>query len=155
MTPMVFTAIIRPMTEPAHTSERPVHIVPPCLEELRELYRDDHLVMVDKPAGLLSVPGRHADNHDSALSRLQAIEPESRAVHRLDMSTSGVMVFALNAESHRHLSRQFQDRLVTKAIPPKCGACLKHRPVRLICLCAVTGLIVHGKWLIIFRESQL
>ncbi|MET4692887.1 pseudouridine synthase [Endozoicomonas lisbonensis] len=102
------------MTESAQTSERPVHIVPPCHEELRELYRDDHLVVVDKPAGLLSVPGRHPANFDSALSRLQAINPESRVVHRLDMSTSGVMVFALQADSHRALSRQFQDRLVSK-----------------------------------------
>ena len=102
------------MTESAQTSERPVHIVPPCHEKLRELYRDEHLVVVDKPAGLLSVPGRHPDNYDSALSRLQEIEPETRGVHRLDMSTSGVMVFALHADSHRNLSRQFQDRLVSK-----------------------------------------
>ena len=102
------------MTESAFTSERPVHIVPPCHDELRELYRDEYLVVVDKPAGLLSVPGRHPDNYDSALSRLQAINPESRVVHRLDMSTSGVMVFALQADSHRNLSRQFQDRLVSK-----------------------------------------
>ena len=101
----------QPVQQPVH---RPVHIVPPCHEELRELYRDDHLVVVDKPAGLLSVPGRHPANFDSALSRLQAINPESRVVHRLDMSTSGVMVFALQADSHRALSRQFQDRLVSK-----------------------------------------
>ena len=102
------------MTESAQTSERPVHIVPTCHDELRELFRDAHLVVVDKPAGLLSVPGRHPANFDSALSRLQAINPESRVVHRLDMSTSGVMVFALHADSHRALSRQFQDRLVSK-----------------------------------------
>ena len=106
------------MTESAQISEcpahRPVHIVPTCHEALRELYRDDYLVVVDKPAGLLSVPGRHPANFDSALSRLQTINPESRVVHRLDMSTSGVMVFALQADSHRALSRQFQDRLVSK-----------------------------------------
>ena len=71
-------------------------------------------VVVDKPAGLLSVPGRHPDNYDSALARLQEIEPETKVVHRLDMSTSGVMVFALHADSHRNLSRQFQDRQVSK-----------------------------------------
>ena len=102
------------MTESAQTFERPVHIVPPCHEELQELYRDDYLVVVDKPVGLLSVPGRHPDNNDSALSRLQKIVPETNVVHRLDMSTSGVMVFALQADSHRNLSRQFQDRLVSK-----------------------------------------
>ncbi|MRI32741.1 RNA pseudouridine synthase [Endozoicomonas sp. OPT23] len=89
-------------------------IVPPCPEELAELYRDDQIVVVSKPSGLLSVPGRPPNDSDSALGRLQAINPESRVVHRLDMSTSGLMVFALNADSHRHLSRQFQDRKVKK-----------------------------------------
>ena len=89
-------------------------IVPPCTEELTELYRDTQIVVVNKPAGLLSVPGRPPNDRDSALGRLQQINPESRVVHRLDMSTSGLMVFALDAESHRNLSRQFQDRKVKK-----------------------------------------
>ena len=89
-------------------------IVPPCREELTELYRDNQIVVVVKPAGLLSVPGKPPNDADSALGRLQKIEPETRVVHRLDMSTSGIMVFALNADSHRHLSRQFQDRKVSK-----------------------------------------
>lgn len=90
------------------------YIVPPCHEELTELFRDDEIVVVVKPAGLLSVPGRPPNDQDSALARLQTIEPETRVVHRLDMSTSGIMVFGLNADSHRHLSRQFQDREVSK-----------------------------------------
>ena len=89
-------------------------IVPPCREALTELYRDDHIVVVVKPAGLLSVPGKPPNDQDSALGRLQKIEPETRVVHRLDMSTSGLMVFGLHADSHRHLSRQFQDRKVDK-----------------------------------------
>ncbi len=90
------------------------YIVPPCQEPLREIFRDDQIVVVEKPAGLLSVPGRHEANQDSVLSRLQQIEPEARIVHRLDMVTSGLMVLGLNADSHRHLSRQFQDRKVSK-----------------------------------------
>ncbi|WP_263080883.1 pseudouridine synthase [Endozoicomonas sp. Mp262] len=89
-------------------------IVPPCREPLTEHFRDSHIVVVDKPAGLLSVPGRPPNDKDSVLGRLQAIEPETRVVHRLDMSTSGLMVFGLHAESHRILSRQFQDRKVSK-----------------------------------------
>ncbi|MGI9277123.1 MAG: RNA pseudouridine synthase, partial [Endozoicomonas sp.] len=58
------------------------YIVPPCEEELKELYRDDDLVVVDKPSGLLSVPGRPPNDRDSALGRLQKIEPETRVVHR-------------------------------------------------------------------------
>ncbi|KEQ17585.1 pseudouridine synthase [Endozoicomonas numazuensis] len=89
-------------------------IVPPCQDPLTELYRDSDLVVVEKPAGLLSVPGRPPNDKDSAHARLLAIEPETRVVHRLDMSTSGLMVFGLNADSHRELSRQFQDREVEK-----------------------------------------
>ncbi|USE37092.1 pseudouridine synthase [Endozoicomonas sp. SCSIO W0465] len=90
-------------------------IVPFCNEPLTELYRDECIVVVNKPAGLLSVPGKPPNHEDSALSRLQKINPETRVVHRLDMSTSGLMVFALDADSHRALSRQFQNRTVTKA----------------------------------------
>ncbi|MGY0215973.1 pseudouridine synthase [Endozoicomonadaceae bacterium StTr2] len=89
-------------------------IAPPCHEPLQEIYRDNHIVVVNKPAGLLSVPGRHEANRDSVLSRLQQIELETRVVHRLDMATSGLMILGLNADSHRHLSRQFQDRKVSK-----------------------------------------
>ena len=89
-------------------------IVPPCREELAELYRDECIVVVNKPAGLLSVPGKPPNDRDSALGRLQQINQETRVVHRLDMSTSGLMVFGLSADSHRHLSRQFQDRKVSK-----------------------------------------
>ncbi|WP_299733444.1 pseudouridine synthase [uncultured Endozoicomonas sp.] len=91
-----------------------VYIVPDCHEPLTELYRDDHIVVVNKPSGLLSVPGKPPNDRDSALSRLQKINPETRVVHRLDMSTSGLMVFALNIESHRALSIQFQNREVEK-----------------------------------------
>ncbi len=90
------------------------YIVPPCRELLKEHFRDSHLVVVDKPTGLLSVPGRPPNDRDSALGRLQALNPETRVVHRLDMSTSGLMVFALHADSHRALSRQFQDRKIIK-----------------------------------------
>ncbi|WP_419832238.1 pseudouridine synthase [Endozoicomonas atrinae] len=89
-------------------------IVPCCNEPLTELYRDECIVVVNKPAGLLSVPGKPPNHEDSALSRLQKINPETRVVHRLDMSTSGLMVFGLDADSHRALSRQFQDRTVAK-----------------------------------------
>lgn len=89
-------------------------IVPPCREPLTEIYRDAHIVVISKPAGLLSVPGKPPNDQDSALGRLQKIEPETRVVHRLDMATSGLMVFGLDADSHRSLSRQFQDRKVSK-----------------------------------------
>src|SRR5690606_34602489 len=72
------------------------------------------LLLVNKPSGLLSVPGRHPRNRDCLISRLQAQWPEALIVHRLDMDTSGIMVIALNKEVHANLSRQFQQRQVTK-----------------------------------------
>lgn len=81
------------------------------------LYADDWLVAVDKPAGLLSVPGRYGNRQDSVLSRLQLALPDGenlRSVHRLDQATSGVLVLARTAESHRHLSQQFAQRRVDK-----------------------------------------
>lgn len=89
-------------------------IVPLCVAPLVELYRDDQIVVVNKPAGLLSVPGKPPNHQDSALSRLMAVESQTRVVHRLDMSTSGLMVFALDANSHRALNQQFQNRTVNK-----------------------------------------
>lgn len=79
------------------------------------LYADECIVVVNKPADLLSVPGRGADNQDCVLSRLQITYPTIRIVHRLDCATSGLMVLALDADSHRELSRQFHDRETQKA----------------------------------------
>lgn len=77
-----------------------------------ELYRDNHIMV--KPACLLSVPGKPPNHLDSALSRPFAINPETRVIHRLDTFTSGLMIFALTANSQRALNRQFQDRTVSK-----------------------------------------
>jgi tRNA pseudouridine32 synthase/23S rRNA pseudouridine746 synthase len=95
------------------TSKQP-YIVPYCHEAVEILYADDTLLFVNKPSTLLSVPGRHPDNKDCLISRIQQDYPSARIVHRLDMDTSGVMVLALNAESHRHLSLQFEQRKTRK-----------------------------------------
>ena len=81
---------------------------------MRILLHDRHLVVVDKPAGLLSVPGIGPEKADCLVARLQATAPGARIVHRLDFDTSGVIVLALDADTHRELSRQFQDREVRK-----------------------------------------
>ncbi len=81
------------------------------------VYQDDHIVVVNKPSGLLSIPGRGADKIDSVTTRLRMMFPDCIAqpsVHRLDMDTSGLMVLALDAVSHRCISKQFQDREVRK-----------------------------------------
>jgi tRNA pseudouridine32 synthase/23S rRNA pseudouridine746 synthase len=78
------------------------------------LYIDYHMLVAEKPAGLLSVPGRLPENKDCLITRLQADYPDALTVHRLDMATSGLMVFARGAEAHRTLSKAFADRQVSK-----------------------------------------
>ncbi len=81
------------------------------------VHTDPSFVVVDKPGGLLSVPGRGPENQDCVVSRIKTIFAEcidQPAVHRLDMYTSGLMVLALTTETHRTLSRQFEQRLVEK-----------------------------------------
>jgi len=81
------------------------------------IYQDEDIVIVNKPGGLLSVPGRGPDKQDCVSRRLQDHFPlmiEQPAVHRLDMYTSGLMVFAITKEAHRDISIQFEKRLVHK-----------------------------------------
>lgn len=79
-----------------------------------EVYRDAHLLVVNKPAGLLSVPGKGPELADCLRSRLELAMPEVRLVHRLDRDTSGLMVFARDLDTQRQLSRQFELRQVEK-----------------------------------------
>jgi tRNA pseudouridine32 synthase/23S rRNA pseudouridine746 synthase len=78
------------------------------------LFEDEHLVVLNKPGGLLSVPGRGADKQDCVLTRLQQTHPSALVVHRLDMATSGLMVFALDSDTQRTLSMLFAARSVHK-----------------------------------------
>lgn len=78
------------------------------------LYADAALLVVHKPAGLLSVPGRGEDKQDCLIARLLPEYPDVRIVHRLDHDTSGLLVVARDAETHRELSRQFHDREIVK-----------------------------------------
>jgi tRNA pseudouridine32 synthase / 23S rRNA pseudouridine746 synthase len=85
--------------------------------DLPILYEDDWLIAIDKPAGLLSVPGRYLHIQDSALSRLRHTYPNGGnliAIHRLDQDTSGILLLARDLETYRNLSHQFQARQVKK-----------------------------------------
>ncbi|MGV6807072.1 MAG: pseudouridine synthase [bacterium] len=101
------------MTSPS-TDQQDVYIVPHCAEQPAIVYADDDVLLVSKPAMLLSVPGKHPLNKDCLITRLQTEWPTATIVHRLDLDTSGIMVVALNANAHRNLSRQFQERRVEK-----------------------------------------
>ena len=78
------------------------------------LHEDHELLFVDKPAGLLSVPGKGEHLADCLLTRVQAAFPTALLVHRLDRDTSGVMVFALTPHAQRHLGLQFENRQTKK-----------------------------------------
>jgi tRNA pseudouridine32 synthase/23S rRNA pseudouridine746 synthase len=77
-------------------------------------YKDYLLVVLDKPSGLLAVPGRGPDLQDCQSARVQAVIPAALVVHRLDRDTSGLMVMALTPQAQRDLSRQFAERTVEK-----------------------------------------
>lgn len=102
--------------EPALLAANPIEV----------LYVDDFLIVLNKPPGLLSVPGRGADKQDCLSLRVQAHYPDALVVHRLDMSTSGLIVMARGAAMQRALSTAFSERAVRKryeaiasgAIPP-------------------------------------
>ncbi|UWQ22354.1 RluA family pseudouridine synthase [Jannaschia sp. W003] len=78
------------------------------------VHEDAHVLVVDKPHGLLSVPGRGEHLADCLVSRLQTIRPEVLLCHRLDRDTSGIMVFALTKEAQRRLGRAFETRRIAK-----------------------------------------
>ena len=82
--------------------------------DLDIIYQDASLIVVNKPAGLLAVPGRGADKQDCLASRVQAEFPDALVVHRLDMATSGLLLFARGAEMQRRLSHLFREREVQK-----------------------------------------
>lgn len=87
----------------------------PTAEQPRLIHDDDQILVVDKPAGLLSVPGRGEDRADCLIARLRTAFPTVLLVHRLDLDTSGVMVFALTPHAQKHLGQQFERRSVKKS----------------------------------------
>lgn len=84
------------------------------LMEPEVIYADEAILVVNKPHKLLSVPGLGPEKQDCLIRRLQQRFYTARIVHRLDYATSGIMVLALTADSHRHLSMQFQERTTSK-----------------------------------------
>jgi tRNA pseudouridine32 synthase / 23S rRNA pseudouridine746 synthase len=86
----------------------------PPQDPLVILYEDQDLIIIDKPAGLLSVPGRLPEHHDSAYLRVLALYPEAKITHRLDMATSGILMFAKHRDAEVAVSKMFQARTVTK-----------------------------------------
>lgn len=93
---------------------RPPFIYAPPKGPLKIIHQDDDLLVLDKPHGLLTVPGKHENHRDCLEARAQAEYPEARIVHRLDMDTSGLIILAMNKPAHRHLGLQFERRHTEK-----------------------------------------
>ena len=87
---------------------------PPMEPYISIIYADADIVVINKPSGLLSVPGKAPEHRDSAWARLERVLPDLRVVHRLDMATSGLMVFARHKQAQAALQRQFEQRTVDK-----------------------------------------
>lgn len=101
------------------TAPAPFIYDPPVEPWLEVLHRDEDLLVVNKPSGLLSVPGKAAEHADCIEARAQQAYPEARIVHRLDMDTSGLLVLAMNPSAHRHLGLQFERRKTQKTYVAK------------------------------------
>ncbi|MEL7012427.1 MAG: RluA family pseudouridine synthase [Pseudomonadota bacterium] len=121
----------------------------PPKDPLDVLYDDHEVIVVSKPSGLLSVPGKGPELADCLLSRVQDAFPTALLVHRLDRDTSGVMVFGLTPHAQRHLGLQFEKRQVKKTyvarvwghLTPKKGEVdlplivdWPNRPRQMVCL---------------------
>lgn len=89
-------------------------IAPPCLDAISILFQDEHLLLINKPSGLLSLSGKNPLNKDSVHFRLVQNFPSATLVHRLDFGTSGIMLVALNKNVNAHLGKQFQAGTIRK-----------------------------------------
>ena len=102
------------------------YIVAFCEAQIEILYEDDYLLLINKPEGLLSMPGVNPLNHDSVITRLTKIYPAAGLVHRLDLDTSGIMIIPLNKMVLAHISKQFQARTVNKTYTAVLAGHLLH-----------------------------
>lgn len=139
-------------------------IAPPCPEQIEILYQDAHLVLINKPTGLLSLSGKNPQNLDSVHHRLVQLFPGCTLIHRLDLGTSGLMVIARNKAINAALCHQFSQRTVTKVYSALlCGhlaeddgvidAAIAKDPALfpLMSICAVNGKPARSRYQVVER----
>lgn len=137
---------------------------------LKIVYQSPRVAVVDKPPGLLSVPGKGEANQDCVVSRLREHLPEATGplvVHRLDMDTSGLLLLGLDPDAQRDLSAQFERRTVRKAyvalveglvsgesgiIDAPMRADIEHRPMQIID--PVQGRAAQTRWCLLAIETD-
>ena len=139
-------------------------IAPPCHDQIETLWQDEHLALINKPAGLLSLSGKNPQNLDSVHHRLVQIFPGCTLVHRLDFGTSGLMVIARNKAVNAALCQQFSQRTVAKKYSALlCGhlddnegaieAAIAKDPALfpLMSICAVNGKPARSRYRVVER----
>lgn len=134
---------------------------------LEVIHEDHEVLLVNKPAGLLSVPGKGPELADCLITRIQAVFPQALLVHRLDRDTSGVMVFGLTPHAQRHLGLQFEKRQTKKTylarvqgkLEPKTGHIdlplivdWPNRPLQKVC--HETGKAAQTDWRVLRANDQ-
>lgn len=142
-------------------------VAPPCFDEIELLWQDEHLLLINKPSGLLSLSGKNPQNLDSVHYRLVQSFPGCTLVHRLDFGTSGIMAIARNKAINAALCHQFSQRAVSKAYAALlCGhvendegiidAPIAKDPALfpLMSICAVTGKPARSRYRVIERFYQ-
>ena len=142
-------------------------IAPPCHDDIQILWQDEHLLLIDKPSGLLSLSGKNPQNLDSVHYRLVQSFPGCTLVHRLDFGTSGLMVVARNKAINAALCQQFSQRSVEKVYSALlCGhvendegvidAPIAKDPALfpLMSICAITGKPARSRYRVMERFYQ-
>ncbi|MHB9345627.1 RluA family pseudouridine synthase [Enterobacter sp. JBIWA005] len=142
-------------------------IAPPCHDDIQILWQDEHLLLIDKPSGLLSLSGKNPQNLDSVHYRLAQTFPGCTLVHRLDFGTSGLMVVARNKAINAALCQQFSQRSVEKVYSALlCGhvendegvidAPIAKDPALfpLMSICAITGKPARSRYRVVERFYQ-
>ncbi|MEL6582518.1 MAG: pseudouridine synthase [Pseudomonadota bacterium] len=134
---------------------------------VRVIHQDGTLLVVDKPTGLLSVPGKAKELSDCLLARVERESPGALLVHRLDMDTSGVMVFAQSKAAQRHLGLQFERRHIEKQYLAEVDGIVRedrgeialpliadwpNRPLQKVCF--ETGKPALTAWEVLERRAQ-
>lgn len=96
------------------SSEFPIY-TPPLEPYISIIHRDTDILVLDKPSGLLSVPGRHPALSDSLATRVQKQFPNALMINRLDKDTSGLVLMSLNRKAHAAIAAQFEARTIQKS----------------------------------------
>ena len=139
----------------------------PPTDPLDILHADHEILIVNKPAGLLSVPGKGPELADCLIARIQDVFPQALLIHRLDRDTSGVMVFALTPHAQRHIGLQFEKRQTKKTyvarvagrLEPKTGTVdlplivdWPNRPKQMVC--HETGKSAQTDWRVLKASDE-